>query len=116
MRAWRPRIFRVCKRHSSGDGVALNRAIAFLCAAPLVFGEKMDGIAADRSLELVSVKVACEPVSLLLQLQGKIDRSTVKLSPDDPPTGDGTVHGTRPFLRLRWPRVLCQQNSRNKKQ
>jgi hypothetical protein len=75
----------------------------------------MDGISAERTFKLVSSEISGEFASLLMQLQRKGDRSPVKISRNDPSSRDSRIHGTRRLGVLRR-RVLCQQNSREKKQ
>src|ERR1700676_597407 len=116
VRVWRLRIVRVSKHQSSGDGIALHFAGAFFSAALFVFRQKMDRSALDRSLQLVAVKIAGKLVSLLLQLQGKCDRSSVKVAGNHPTPGDRSVRATRPVLSILRPSVLCCQKSGHKKQ
>src|SRR5438132_7591180 len=72
-------ISRIGEGDGAGDRVALERALAFVSAAFFIFGQKVEGVAGKRSLQLVSAKSAGELFSFLLQFQGKVERCTVKV-------------------------------------
>src|SRR5690349_5853480 len=84
----------------SGHAAALDGGCAVCRASLIVLGQEVDEIAAERSFQLVSAKFAGELILLLVQLQRKIDRSTVEISAADPSSGDNRIHRTRRFLRV----------------
>ena len=76
------------------NGATLNGAIAFLRAALFVFGEKVEGVAGERTLQLVTSKVTCEFVTLLSQLQCEDKWSAIEVGSSYPASSH---------------RALCQQ-------
>ena len=60
-----------------------------LSAAVLVFGQKVKGIAGESSLQLVSVKVAGELVSLLAEIHRKVNGRTIEVGDGEPSSGHG---------------------------
>src|SRR5580700_4106774 len=99
----------VSKHHCPGDGPGLQSALAFVRTALIVLGREIDRVALEGSLQLVSIKIPAQFLSLLLQLHPIMDRRPEIVRRDRPAPGDIGLRNTQRFLC-----AAFQQTSWNK--
>ena len=79
----------VDKDDRPGNGGALHGACQFLRAAALVLGQKVDGVAVERALQLVSAELTRELIPLLREFHWKVDGRAVEIGGGKPPSRNG---------------------------
>src|SRR5947207_12770370 len=82
------RISRVGKDNGAGDSVTLQRTLAFFGAALLIFGQKVEGVAGERSFQFIAAKFASDFISILFQFQREVERAAVQVGGSHPASGD----------------------------
>src|SRR5258708_5020120 len=93
-------IVAVSKNNRAADDSVLQRAFAFFGSAVLVFRQKLDAATRCRAFQLVSVKIAFQLFSVLLQQHPEIEIAAKKIGTDDPAASQCRLGSLRRFTCL----------------
>src|SRR5258708_32734887 len=93
-------IVAVGKNNCAGDCAVLERAFAFFGSAVLVFRQKLDAAARYRAFQLVSIKIAFQLFSVLLQQHSEIEIAAKKIGTNNPAASQSRLGSFRRFICL----------------